>query len=220
MSATSSIDVYLGPSERWAKARDYQRFAYINFKETTGELLQKYYVDKGFLYNKMIGKIYPGIKKIEKKDAADAQNSLRYGNVIFTMKREPLRTNSRQHMYYMITEDDKHVPISDDPELKALHEKEESSKQKLDEQIKKTRVQLVQQSSSANSSNADTVFLKQSLGPHVYSSGQLPDDEVDEVVGVDGNLGVDKNGGKRKTKQKRTNKNKRYTRQTRRYFKR
>jgi hypothetical protein len=208
MSATSSIDVYLGPHERWVKARDYQRFAYINFKETTDKLLQKYYVEKGFFYNKMIGKIYPGIKKIEKKDAAAAQENLLYGNVIFTMKREPLRTNStKNYMYYMITEDDKHVPITDDPQLKALHEEEERSKKTLNDEIKMKRRKWDEDGTKQSSLLDDKI------------------DEVDEVGGVVGgvvvgNLGYNTNGGKRKTKQKRTNKNKRHTRQTRRYFKR
>jgi hypothetical protein len=141
------------------------------------------------------------------------------------MKREPLRTNStKNYMYYMITEDDIHIPITDDLELKALQQGEEELKKELNDKIKMKRVQWdkfkTDQSSSTNSPNADTVFLKQSLGPHVYSSVQLPDDEVDEVVGFDGNSVFDRKGGKRKTKQKRTNKNKRHTRQTRRYFKR
>jgi hypothetical protein len=195
MSETSStVEVYLGPSKGWSAAPDYQRSAYLDFKLTSDQLLQMYYVDKGLLdsNSEMIGKIHPDIKKIEKKDAADAEETLHYRNVIFTMKREHMRDSSREYyMYYMITEDDIHVPITDDPELKALQENEEKLKKKLNDEIKKNRVKWVKTKQSINDKT------KQSIN--------------------DGTADV---GGKRKTKQKRTNKNKRHTRQTRRYFKR
>ena len=193
MSETSStVEVYLGPSKGWSAAPDYQRSAYLDFKLTSDQLLQMYYVDKGLLNSnsEMIGKIHPDIKKIEKKDAADAEETLHYRNVIFTMKREHMRDSSREYyMYYMITEDDIHVPITDDPELKALQENEEKLKKKLNDEIKKNRVKWV-------------ITKQQSIN-----------DGAADVRAADV-------GGKRKTKQKRTNKNKRHTRQTRRYFKR
>jgi hypothetical protein len=199
MSETSStVEVYLGPSKGWSAAPDYQRSAYLDFKLKSVQLLQMYYVDNGLLNSnsEMIGEIHPGIKKIEKKDAA-AEETLRFRNVIFTMKREHMRDNSRKYyMYYMITEDDIHVPITDDPELKVLQEEEEILKKNLNNEIKKTRVKWVKtkQQSVIN-----------------------PDGDAD--VGT-ADVGTADVGGKRKTKQKRTNKNKRYTRQTRRYFKR
>lgn len=147
MSETSStVEVYLGPSKGWLAAHDYQRFAYLDFKRTSGKLLQMYYVDKGLLNSnsEMIGEIHPDIRKIENKDAADARETLRYGNVIFTMKREHMRDSSREYyMYYLITEDDIHVPITDDPELKALQQEEEILKKKINDEIKKIRVNWV-----------------------------------------------------------------------------
>ena len=201
MSATSStVQIYIADTF-WREPLDYHRAAYLDFKKIphkeSQKELQMYYVDKGLFTSKIImDKIHPGIKKIEKKNASDAKSN---GNVIFTMKRERVTDGSTlYYMYYIITEDDKHVPISDDPKLKKLHAAEEIRKTNLDNQIYDIRMKMMKwiTDRTQNLTSDDSTT------------------DVDEV-GDNGS-----NGGKRKTKQKRTNKNKRRVRQTRRYFKR
>lgn len=232
MSATSStVEIYID-STLWKEPYDYHRAAYLDFKEIphkeSQKELQMYYVEKGFFTSKIMDKIHPGIKKIEKKNASSAAKS--NGNVIFTMKRERVIAGSTSYyMYYIITEDDKHVPISDDPELKELHTQEEITKTKLDNEINANRMKWITdktQQSSLHESRTTPMVDQVSTKPQTSNFANLqPDDdkvykvyEVDEVgILPTGVNGLD--GGKRKTKQKRS-KNKRQTRQTRRYFKR
>lgn len=221
MSATiSTVEIYID-STLWKEPYDYHRAAYLDFKEIphkeSQKELQMYYVEKGFFTSKIMDKIHPGIKKIEKKNASAAKSN---GNVIFTMKRERVIAGSTSYyMYYIITEDDKHVPISDDPELKVLHTQEEITKTKLDNEINDNRMKWITdktQQSSLHESRTTSI-----VGGQKLSGKPQPGKHFENLqpFGDDDNSHTGFHAGKRNTKQKRS-KNKRQTRQTRRYFKR
>lgn len=237
------VEVYLGNSKGWNKAHDYQKAAYLDFQQIH-QAHQMYYVENGMHVNHCVGKIYPGIKQIKKKEVVDSatKQKLRSGNIIFMIRREqthkaPIYIRS---MFYMITDDGRKIPISDDPAKKLLHKAEETAKTNLDDELNKKRtkwsVDTKYADADAEAKAAAATHSDTSMQPADAWVSQTPVnmnteaytviDPIDEVEDLTKNSlpGLTKNGlpggGKRKTKQQRTNKNKRQTRQTRRYFKR
>ncbi len=106
---TNDVEVYV--NRKWGKARDYQRKAYEDFtKERPSMQKQMYYVSKGFIIDGCMKKIYPGIVKIDKKDAKEASND-QDGVVIWTMMRDRDEIN-------FVRDDGSKIAISDNPNIK------------------------------------------------------------------------------------------------------
>lgn len=185
---TTDVEVYV--NRKWTTARDYQKYAYEDFtKKRPSMQKQMYYVSKGIIINGCVEKIYPGIVKIDKKDAKEASND-QDGVVIWTMMRDRDEIN-------IVRDDGSKIAISNNPNIKKMMPS--VGRHKSNDGYASLQIPDIKDVSDEN----QEAYLAK-VNAHL-------DNDVDEIHDLMNGL----NGGRRKNS-KKTNKNKRRTRRTRR----